>query len=96
MLRLWALAIVHHSLGHGDESEATQRELIEEHSDRAAFQAAEVHGARGEADAAFEWLDRAYAQRDGGLTALKISPHLRSLHGDPRWDAFMKKMGFEE
>jgi serine/threonine protein kinase/Tfp pilus assembly protein PilF len=93
--RLWALAIVHHALGHGAESEAALRELIEKHSDRAAFQVAEVHAERGEAKAAFEWLERAYAQRDGRLTALRISSHLRSLHGDPRWGAFLKRMGLE-
>lgn len=43
----------------------------------------------------FEWLERAYARRDPGLVGLKVSPHLRSLHGDPRWAAFMNKMGFE-
>ena len=91
--RLWALAIVHHALGHRAESEAALRELIEKHSDTMAYQVAEVHAARGEADAAFEWLERAYAQRDGGLAGLRISPHLRSLHGDPRWGAFLKKMG---
>jgi serine/threonine protein kinase len=48
---------------------------------------------RGEADRAFEWLEHAYAQRDGGLTGTKASQRLRSLHGDTRWGAFLKKMG---
>jgi hypothetical protein len=51
---------------------------------------------RGEKDRAFEWMERAYAQRDGGLAEMKSSPRLRSLHGDPRWDAFLKKMGLED
>ena len=52
--------------------------------------------AANEKDVAFEWLNRAYAQRDPGLTYLQCSPHFRSLHGDPRWRAFLKTMGFEE
>ena len=95
-LRLWALAIVHHALAHGAESAAALRELIEKHSDTAAFQVAEAHGARGEVDAAFEWLERAYAQRDGGLSELRAIPNLRPLHGDPRWGAFLRKMGLAD
>jgi hypothetical protein len=55
-----------------------------------------VYAARGETEAAFEWLERAYAQRDGGITFVTESPQFRSLHRDPRWAAFLKKMGFEE
>jgi hypothetical protein len=51
--------------------------------------------ARGEHDASFDWLDRAYAQRDSGLANLMTSPLLRSLHGDSRWGEFLKRMRFE-
>jgi serine/threonine protein kinase len=37
-------------------------------------------------------LERAYKQRDGGLSAMKGDPLLRNLHGDPRCPAFLKKM----
>jgi TolB-like protein/Tfp pilus assembly protein PilF len=94
--RLWALAIAHHVLGHGAESDEALRELIEKDAEGGAYQIAEVHAARGEADPAFEWLERAYAQRDTGLVEVKASPRLRSLHGDPRWGAFLKKMGLED
>lgn len=57
---------------------------------------AEVYAARGEVDRAFEWLERAYAQRDPGLAEMKAAPYLRSLHGDQRWVAFLKKMGLED
>jgi hypothetical protein len=36
---------------------------------------------------AFEWLNRAYAQRDGGLVDIKVDPLLKSLHGDLRYAA---------
>jgi serine/threonine-protein kinase len=94
--RLWVLAIIHHVQGHRSESDAALRELVEEHAETMAYQVAEVHGQRGETDQAFEWLERAYAQRDGGLTGMKTSTPLRSLHGDPRWRAFLEKMRFDE
>jgi hypothetical protein len=52
-------------------------------------------GGAGEVDRAFEWLERAYSQRDPGLTEMKVSSRFRSLHSDPRWGAFLKKMGLE-
>lgn len=91
--RLWALAIVQHGLGRRAESDEALRELIEKYADDSASQIADIHGVRGEADAAFEWLERAYAQRDGGLVPTKTNPRHRPLHSDPRWGAFLKKMG---
>jgi tetratricopeptide (TPR) repeat protein len=93
--RLWALAIVQDAMGHGAESDAAMGEMTQKFAEDGPFQIAEVLGARRQPDAAFEWLERAYAQRDGGLAEMKSSPRLRSLHDDPRWSAFMKKMGFE-
>ena len=92
--RLWALAIVQHAQGHAAESDEALRMLIEKYGEDSAYQIAEVHAARGDADAAFEWLGRAYAQRDGGLiTEMKASPFLRIIRGDPRWSVFSAKMG---
>lgn len=92
--RLYALALVYPALGRRNEADAVLRELTEQHAAAAATQIAEVHAARGEIDAAFTWLDRAYAQRDGGLADLRMLPFFRPLHGDPRWGAFLEKMGF--
>jgi hypothetical protein len=44
----------------------------------------------------FEWLERAYQQRDGGLGDVKVDPALDSLNGDPRFKAFLKKMKLPE
>jgi TolB-like protein len=93
--RLSSLAIIHHAMGQRADSDEALRELIATHGADAGTQIAEVHGARGEVDAAFEWLERAYAQQDPGLSEMKTSPSLRSLHGDPRWGAFLQKMGLE-
>jgi hypothetical protein len=51
---------------------------------------------RENVDRAFEWLERAYVQRDVGLADIKPGAHLRSLHRDPRWGAFLRKMGLED
>jgi tetratricopeptide (TPR) repeat protein len=58
----------------------------------AAYNIAQVYAARGESDSAFEWFERAYIQRDPGLTEIKPQPLLRPLHADPRSGAFLRKM----
>ena len=64
--RLWALAIIEHAAGRRSESDTALQELIAKYQTDCAYQIAEVYGARGEADLAFDWLERAYAQRDPG------------------------------
>ncbi|MHC4991895.1 MAG: tetratricopeptide repeat protein [Planctomycetota bacterium] len=96
LFRRMALAIIHHATGRRSESHQALREMIEHDAEEGAYQIAEVHAARGEADDAFEWLDQAYTQRDGGLAEIRFSLTLRSLQADPRWTSLMKKMGFEE
>ena len=95
-MRLWSLAIVQHASGHGAESDHTLRELIDTFADVSPYSIAEVYALRGGTDAAFAWLERAYTQRDTGLSSIKVSPGLRPLHRDPRWGPFVTKMGFEE
>ncbi len=94
--RWYGLAIIHQTGGRPAESAHALRELVEHHAGHAAFQVAVVHAVRGEVDAAFEWLERAHAQRDSGVAIMKPEPNLRSLHADPRWGVFMKKMGLAD
>ena len=95
--RLIGLALAHHLLGHPREADAALEELIERFGALAAYQIAEVYAFRGEADLAFEWLDRAYAQRDGGLAWwLKTDPFLAALQDDPRYAALLAKMGLAD
>ncbi|HYL16441.1 MAG TPA: tetratricopeptide repeat protein [Terriglobales bacterium] len=90
--RAQGLALAYHALGRNRESDVALTELIAKFHGTAAFQIAEVYAFRGEADRAFEWLERAYSQRDSGLTETKGDPLLKSLEHDPRYTAFLKKM----
>jgi len=89
-------AMAEHSLGNAP---ASQRELdatIAGFSRNAAYQIAEVYAWRGEPDKAFEWLERAYVQNDGGLTCIKADPLMKPLQSDPRFAAFLRKLGLPE
>ena len=90
--RLCGMAIVHHAVGHVRESDLALHDLIDRRAHDAAYQIAIVHAARDAHDQAFNWLERAYEQRDSGIWLLKPEPQFKSLHGDPRWNAFLQKM----
>jgi Flp pilus assembly protein TadD len=94
--RLEALAIIYHTAGRLAEADAALQELIAKHAERCAFNIAEVYAARRETDLAFKWLDRAYSQRDAGLSELKCHRAFRPLHGDPRWGAFLQRVGLAD
>jgi hypothetical protein len=92
--RLMGTAMALHTLGRASESEAALSKLIDEYGGNAAYQIAEVCAWRGEVDRAFEWLERAYAQRDAGLSHLTTDRLLAPLGSDPRFPPLMDKMGF--
>ncbi len=90
--RLDGLALANHALGQKKESDVALAEMIKKFGDVGAFQIAEVYAFRGEADRAFEWLERAYTQHDPGCTLVKGDPLLKNIERDPRYTAFLKKM----
>jgi len=87
-------SIAYYALGRKKESDDALRELIAKYHESDAYGIASVYAFRNQSDEAFEWLDRAYAQRDGGLIAAKVDPLLKSLRNDPRYAAFLKKLNF--
>ena len=90
--RLGGQALAYHALGRKKEAGTALAEFVTKYHTEGAFQIAELYAFRGEADRAFEWLERAYAQRDPGLAQMKGDPQLKSLERDPRYAAFLKKM----
>ena len=92
MWRLTGLALVHHALGSHVASDAALEELRKEDPVGIAYQFAEIHAYRGEIDLAFEWLERAEATNDSGLTDAITNPLMRSLHTDPRWAALVARL----
>jgi len=91
-IRLMGIAMAEHTLGHAKESQQALEELIAKHAQEAAYQIAQACAWRGEKDRAFEWLERAYQQRDGGLSEIRYDPMLRSLRADPRFNALLRKL----
>ena len=69
--------------------------MIQENAYEAAFQIAEIHAFRGDVDGAFEWLERAYEQRDGGMSEIIGNQFLADLEDDERWSSLLSRMGLQ-
>src|SRR6266404_9533108 len=90
--KLTGQALAYHALGRDQDSNAALSGLIAKYNNGAASQIAEVYAFRGESDKSFEWLERAYKQRDGGLIQIKNDPLFKNLRHDPRYTELLKKM----
>jgi len=91
--RLWGMALVQHALGDAGASDAALRAFIENWAAGGAYQVAEVYAFRGEIDHAFDWLEHAYDNRDGGLAFMLLDPLLANLRDDSRWEPLLNKVG---
>ena len=90
--RLTDEAIAYFALGRKQDSNAALANLISRHQAQGAFQIALVYSYRGELDKAFEWLNRAYQQRDTAMIVLKVHPLLENLRKDPRYKDLLRKL----
>jgi TolB-like protein/DNA-binding winged helix-turn-helix (wHTH) protein/cytochrome c-type biogenesis protein CcmH/NrfG len=91
-VRAFLYAIAYHALGRKKESDAALRELIAKYQAIHPYLVAEIYAFRNQSDEAFEWLERAYARHDDDLIFTKVEPLLKSLHNDPRYAVFLKKL----
>jgi adenylate cyclase len=87
------LPMVYYALGRKAESDAAIATLIKAQEKDAPYNIAYVYAYRGEADKAFEWLDKAVQYADPGLSEIAIQPLFAKLRNDARWPAFLHRIG---
>ena len=95
-LRNAGVAMAEHSLGHEQQSQHALEMAIAKGTRGFASQIADVFAWRNQKDEAFEWLERAYEQHDGGLAELNTDVLLASLHDDPRFTALRRKINLPD
>jgi len=60
-----------------------------------SYTVGELHILLGETDEGFDWLERAYRERDSGLLSIKSDMLLESLRSDRRYLDLLKRVGLE-
>jgi len=72
-------------------------ELKKPAGERSPSNLAALYAMVGNHDKAFEWLDKAYAEREGSnITLVNYDPYWKNLRGDPRLSAYLKRLGLPE
>jgi TolB-like protein/Flp pilus assembly protein TadD len=91
---LWGLSLALWDLGRDAEADAAIEEMVR--IDAGPTRIALAYARRDDNDKAFEWLDRAYEQRDFELVEIRMFAPFRSIQDDPRWEALLVRLGISD
>jgi len=94
--RLGGSAMAYFALRRKADSDEALAQMVKDQAKHNPFYIAQVYAFRGESDEAFNWLDRAYEQKDLSLSHIKGDVPFKTLESDPRYKAFLKKMNLPE
>jgi len=90
--RMLGLPLGYHATGDTARAKAALDDLLA-HSQGAEFQVAEAVAFFGDREGAFNWLEKARVSHDPGVVWLRHDALLSSIAGDPRFAAFLKRLG---
>jgi len=91
--RMIGLPIVYCALGRKADADAALNALIAKYEKDGPYNIAYAYAFCGDADKAFEWLDKAITYQDGGLSEIVMENLFDKIHSDPRWLPFLRKVG---
>jgi TolB-like protein/lipoprotein NlpI len=91
--KMMGLPMAYHALGRKADSDAALATLIAKNEKDGPYNIAYVYAYRGEADEAFAWLDKAVEYGDPGLADIVTEKLFDKIRADPRWLAFLRKLG---
>jgi TolB-like protein len=92
-IRSFELALAQYIRGDHKAADAALADLIANSRDSLAYQIAQVYAVRHEVDKAFEWLQIAFDNHDGGMPSLLVDPLLSGLRDDLRYKNLVVKVG---
>jgi TolB-like protein/lipoprotein NlpI len=91
--RMIGLPMVYCALGRKADADAALNALIAKDEKGGPYNIAYVYAFCGDANKAFEWLDKAVAYQDPGLGEIVTENLFDKIHSDPRWLPFLRKLG---
>jgi TolB-like protein len=93
LFRLIGLPLAYHDLGREAEFQKALDELIAKVGPLSPYDVGSVFAYCGDADRAFEWLDKSVAANDGGSLVILVDTLFDNVHSDPRWVPLLRKLG---
>jgi TolB-like protein/Tfp pilus assembly protein PilF len=89
----YALALARQIGSDRAAADAALHTMIGKHASSSAYAIAEIYALRKEPNETFEWLDRAFSNRDSDIVWLLTDPFILRYKDDPRLAAFCRKVG---
>jgi serine/threonine-protein kinase len=91
------LAILLERAGRHDEALAMMEQVLALPPERfvSPYGVASFYAVIGDSERALDWLERAYAVRDGTLVGVKVHPRLDGLRGEPRFRDLLARMNLD-
>jgi len=95
------LAHSYHALGQHQAAKAAEQRLLSRSDGDSALRMAEIEAVRGDADAAFAWLEQIHLRETAAEKSsvwprwderVRLAPSLRGLRNDPRWEQVMQNL----
>ena len=94
--RALGLVLAYTTLGRQADAQSALESLVSEYGEQNPAWIAEAYSWRGEKNQAFDWLEKAYMQKDVGLAYLLGSNAFESLWDDPRWMELLQNLNLLE
>jgi hypothetical protein len=91
--RMNGLPMAYCALGQMTEYEKAMADEIKQDEKEGPYNIAYAYAFCGDADKAFEWLDKAVTYQDPGLSGIVTENLFDKIHSDPRWMPFLRKIG---
>ena len=91
--RMIGLPMAYCALGRKADADAALNALIAKYEKDWSYNIAYDYAFCRDADKAFEWLNKAVAYHDGGLSEIVADNLFDTIHSDPRWLPFLRKIG---
>jgi len=91
---LGELGITYAAAGDTVHAEEIIKKLEENISPYFAYNIAAIYATMGRNDEAFKWID--YQPQYGGMPWIAVAPYFKNLHGDPRFDEYVKSLNLPD
>jgi tetratricopeptide (TPR) repeat protein len=97
----WRASNLAYTYGRAGEQAKAERELekllaLNQRKTVDPIVIAQAYVGMGKHDQAIVWLEKAYAQRSNGLTALSVDPVYDPLRGEPGFQIFLRRVGLTQ
>jgi len=90
----YSMAVIYAAMNRQDEARRLLASLLKQPQQSEA-QIAGIYFGLGENEEGWKWLEKAYDERSFNLPWLKVYPFFDNVRSDPRFQAMLKKIGFE-